>query len=134
MAYSVFTHLPESVHLNWSAEIARVLRPGGLFFGTIETRKFLEFIQKQTDVELTNDWQREISRYRPDAARLLKEYDAGKFVYLPTGGGGVRTSDVYGEAVIPPAYIKKHWNGMRLLAVIDESFWQTVIILQKIRD
>lgn len=132
MAYSVFTHLPENVHLNWSAEIIRVLQPGGIFCGTIETRKFLEFIQKMPDDEAeSNDWYRALTRYKGDTAKLLAEYDQGQFVYLPTGGGGVRTNDVYGEAVVPPRYIEKHWNGASLRAVIDENFWQTVIVVQK---
>ena len=132
MAYSVFTHLPEKVHLNWSAEIIRVLKPGGVFCGTIETRKFLEFIQNIPDTDdFPNDWQRALARYRLQTPSLLKAYDAGQFVYLPTGGGGVRTADVYGEAVISPAYIERNWHGVSLRAVLDERFWQTVIIVQK---
>ncbi|MFA5989915.1 MAG: class I SAM-dependent methyltransferase [Sphingomonas sp.] len=132
IGYSVFTHLPENVHLNWSAEIIRVLKPGGLFCGTIETRKFLEFIQTMPDVDrCTNDWHRALSRYKPQTTSLLKDYDAGKFVYLPTGGGGVRTTDIYGEAVISPKYIETTWHGMSLRAVLDERFWQTVFIVQK---
>ena len=132
MAYSVFTHLPEHVHLNWSAEIVRVLKPGGVFCGTIETRKFLEFIQSMPDApQCANDWERSLASYKPQAGQLMVDYDLGKFVYLPTGGGGVRTNEVYGEAVISPKYIEKHWEGASLRAVLDESFWQTVVIVQK---
>jgi SAM-dependent methyltransferase len=132
MAYSVFTHLPENVHLNWSAEIIRVLKPGGVFCGTIETRKFLEFIQNMPQAEhYTNDWERSLASYKPQVEQLMAAYDRGNFVYLPTGGGGVRTSDVYGEAVIAPNYIEAHWQGATLRAVLDEGFWQTVIIVQK---
>jgi ubiquinone/menaquinone biosynthesis C-methylase UbiE len=132
MAYSVFTHLPENVHLNWSREIVRVLKPGGVFCGTIETRKFLEFIDTMPDTEhCTNDWHRALSTYKPKIKHLLEEYDTGRFVYLPTGGGGVRTTDVYGEAVISPKYIEANWHGATLRAVLDERFWQTVFIVQK---
>jgi len=132
MAYSVFTHLPETVHLNWSAEIVRVLRPGGIFFGTIETRKFLEFIGTLADPSnFQNDWHRSLSAYQPKIDELLEDYDKGNFVYLPTGGGGVRTPDVYGEAVIPPAYIEQKWKGATVRAVLDEHFWQTVVVIQK---
>lgn len=132
MAYSVFTHLPENVHLNWSTEIIRVLKPGGIFCGTIETRKFLQFIQNMPPAQqCTNDWERSLASYKPQIEQLLAEYDRGNFVYLPTGGGGVRTSDVYGEAVIAPKYIETHWQGATLRAVLDENFWQTVIIVQK---
>lgn len=132
MAYSVFTHLPEEVHLKWSEEIIRVLKPGGVFCGTIETRKFLEFIQSIDNPEdCMNDWHRALAAYKGQVSGFLKEYDAGKFVYLPTGGGGIRTSDVYGEAVVPPKYIEQKWKGVHLRAILDDSFWQTVFIVQK---
>jgi SAM-dependent methyltransferase len=132
MAYSVFTHLPEHVHLNWSTEIIRVLKPGGVFCGTVETRKFIEFIDTLPDADAcTNDWYRALAAYKDQVPALLRDYDAGKFIYLPTGGGGVRTSDVYGEAVIPPSFIEQRWLGASLRAVIDENFWQTVFIVQK---
>lgn len=132
MAYSVFTHLPEAVHKNWIEEIIRVLKPGGIFCGTIETRKFLEFIATMPDQQdCDNDWYRALSTYKPQVPDLLHDYDAGRFIYLPTGGGGIRTSDVYGEAVIPPTYIERNWHGVSLRAVLDENFWQTVFIVQK---
>jgi SAM-dependent methyltransferase len=132
MAYSVFTHLPEVVHHNWSAEIIRVLKPGGIFCGTIETRKFLEFIATMPDQEDCDTvWYQTLSTYKRQVPDLLANYDAGHFTYLPTGGGGVRTPDVYGEAVIPPTFIEKNWRGASLRAVLDDNFWQTVIIVQK---
>jgi SAM-dependent methyltransferase len=132
MAYSVFTHLPENVHLNWSAEIIRVLKPGGVFCGTIETRKFLEFIRTMPNVEdCTNDWHRALASHKSHVPAMLDDYDSGNFIYLPTGGGGVRTTDVYGEAVISPKYIETNWHGAKMKAVIDERFWQTVFIVQK---
>jgi lipopolysaccharide biosynthesis protein/ubiquinone/menaquinone biosynthesis C-methylase UbiE len=132
MAYSVFTHLPEHLHKTWAAEIIRVLKPGGIFCGTVETRKFLEFIQGLDDPEKhTNDWVSYLAKYQPDSERLLRDYDKGKFIYLPTGGGGVRTQDVYGEAVVSRDFIERQWKGAHLRAFIDDRFWQTVIILQK---
>lgn len=132
MAYSVFTHLPEHVHLNWSAEIIRVLKPGGVFCGTIETRKFLEFISTMPEPHACeSDWMRALASFKPQVPSLLQSYDAEQFVYLPTGGGGIRTADVYGEAVIPPKYIEHHWRGVSLRAILDENFWQTVFIVQK---
>lgn len=134
MAYSVFTHLPENVHLNWSSEIIRVLQPGGLFCGTIETRKFLEFIQSLDSQEkCSNDWHRALASYNPHVQSLLDAYDRGQFVYLPTGGGDVRTSDVYGEAVVSPKCIEDHRHGVSVKAVLDDRFWQTVFIVQKHR-
>ncbi len=132
MAYSVFTHLPEHVHLNWSSEIIRVLKPGGVFCGTIETRKFLDFIESlPPEEQCSNNWYRGLATYRGQAKSLQSDYDNGKFIYLPTGGGGIRTSDVYGDAVVSPKYIETNWKGASLRAVLDENFWQTVIVVQK---
>jgi SAM-dependent methyltransferase len=40
LAYSVFTHLPETVHLRWLAEIARVMQPQATFCLTLQPRRF----------------------------------------------------------------------------------------------
>ena len=133
MAYSVFTHLPEDLHLSWSAEIVRVLKPGGIFCGTLETRKFLEYIQNLPDgTNYPNDWVRTLATYKPQIKELLRQYDANQFVYLPTGGGGMRTNDIYGEAVVSPAYVETRWGGAKVRAVLDENFRQTVFIVQKL--
>lgn len=36
MAYSVFTHLPQSAHRHWLAELSRVMKPGAVFSFTVE--------------------------------------------------------------------------------------------------
>lgn len=39
-----------------------------------------------------------------------KKYNDGEFVYAATGGGDERTSDFYGEALIPQKYIENNWT------------------------
>ena len=44
-AYSVFSHLPESVHIDWIKEFSRVLKPGGVLVVTTLGRDFIEQCQ-----------------------------------------------------------------------------------------
>jgi len=48
IAYSVFTHLPENIHLHWMKEIARVMKSGAMFALTLEPRRFLDFVANET--------------------------------------------------------------------------------------
>jgi cyclopropane fatty-acyl-phospholipid synthase-like methyltransferase len=43
-SYSVFTHLPENVHLHSIAEIHRVLWPGGILACSIQPGRFIDAI------------------------------------------------------------------------------------------
>ena len=43
-AYSVFTHLPEDAHLAWLAELARIVKPGGLVLLTTQGRRIVEHV------------------------------------------------------------------------------------------
>jgi len=40
-AFSVFSHLPEDLHLRWVEELARILKPGGLLVVTTLGRSFI---------------------------------------------------------------------------------------------
>ena len=42
-ACSVFSHLPETLHLLWLAEIRRVLRPGGVLVATTLSESAVRF-------------------------------------------------------------------------------------------
>ena len=44
-AYSVFSHLPEPLANHWLQEISRVLSSGGLFVGTVQPPRTLEFFR-----------------------------------------------------------------------------------------
>jgi hypothetical protein len=37
----------------------------------------------------------------PDINQAIRDYDSGKFVFAPTGGGGTLSNSFYGQAVIP---------------------------------
>src|SRR5690606_23608689 len=93
MAYSVFTHLPEPVHLHWMKELARVLRPGAVFVLTLEPRRFLDFIATVQEPE--NDWHRMLLAHRAHLPDYYRAFDSGGFVFMPTNAGA---EERYGDA------------------------------------
>ncbi|CAM5389017.1 Trans-aconitate methyltransferase OS=Afipia felis OX=1035 GN=NCTC12722_00268 PE=4 SV=1 [Afipia felis] len=130
-AYSVFTHLPKHVQDIWLPEIARVLRPGGLFVPTVEPRRFYDFVKGLNDeTKAKHVWYRMLS----DA--LAKVPDAGEqlekdgFLFLPTNG-----IDTYGDTVMTPEYIEANWaESFRIVGYLDDSerFFQAVVSAQKV--
>jgi ubiquinone/menaquinone biosynthesis C-methylase UbiE len=134
IAYSVFTHLPERVHLHWMQELARVARPGCIFCLTLEPRGFIDRIIN-VPPDSNNAWLRSLSKYAPMAKELIQKYDSGEIAYLPTGGGDILTTEVYGDAIVPLAYIQKYWAPhFAVKAYIDDPtrFWQAVLVVQKV--
>jgi hypothetical protein len=109
IAYSVFTHLSEEAHLHWMHELGRVLRPGAVFCMTLEPRRFVDFIEQMPD-NPASPWHTGLKRFAGHADNYREQFDAGHFVYLPTGGGIHRQASEYGDAIAPPAYIKRQWG------------------------
>ncbi len=110
--YSVFSHLSEETHLKWLEEFRRILKPGGIVIATTRPRKHILICyeqSKQTDIE---DWQRggALSFLEPEKAQA--DYDAGKFVHSPVGGGGVLSASFYGESCIPKKYVEENWTTL----------------------
>ena len=50
----------------------------------------------------------------PDLEVARAAYEAGDAAYAGVGGGGVRTSDYYGWAAIPPEFIQRAWGDAGL--------------------
>lgn len=130
VAYSVFTHLPERVHLHWVRELARVAKPGATFVLTIEPRRFLDFIAKIPQ-NTSVDWYRRLGTFRDRIPELRRLYDAGAVVFLPTNEGFEET---YGDAVIPMAFIEREWRPhFEIVEYIDNpsEFWQAVMVARR---
>src|SRR6266481_4387589 len=108
MAYSVFTHIPEQVHRHRLLELTRVMQPGAVFSFTVEPRRFIDFIESVPD-ETSHPWHHALHAYAAGANEFRIIYDSGQLVYLPTGGGDFRGTDVYGDAIVPLAYIEANW-------------------------
>jgi SAM-dependent methyltransferase len=125
MAYSVFTHLPESVHLHWMKELAPV------FVLTLEPRRFLDFLAQVEEPQ--NDWHRMLLTHRERLAGYYRDFNAGKFVFMPTNAG---IEERYGDAVVPLSYVKRHWAPyFDVLDYVDKpkQFWQAVLVVRRTR-
>jgi len=133
IAYSVFTHLPEHIHLHWMAELSRVARPGCVFICTVEPRRFIDFIASIPH-DAPSGWHAGLRRTAGSTDTLLQAFDSGNYVFIPTGGGDFRDPSVYGDAVIPLTYIKDRWTDFfELRSYIDQpsQFWQAVVVSQR---
>jgi SAM-dependent methyltransferase len=134
-AYSVFSHLAEETHIKWVEEFSRIMKPGGLLLVTTQGRSFIEFCQSlRSQRSHESRWHEALATSFPDAKASLADYDSGKFLYSPTGGGDMRPPAFYGEAVIPRAYVERYWT--RFLAfrdfIDDRTFLpQALIVMQK---
>jgi len=134
--YSVFSHLSEEAHLAWLKEFERILKPGGMVVATTRPRAFIEHcrdLSKRTGIE---NWQRGAAKSFADPEEALADYDSGKFVHSPTGGGGVLSTSFYGETCIPKKYVEDNWTRIfstaGLIPVEEHgSFDQAVIFAKK---
>jgi SAM-dependent methyltransferase len=127
MAYSVFTHLPEAVHLHWMRELTRVCRPGAVMFLTTQPRRFLDFVRDAAPLS-NSVWHQRLAAFAPATAESLAAFDAGRLVFLDT-----EQTPYYGDALVPRAWLAAHWSGWRLREYLDDSarFKQAVVVLQR---
>ena len=133
LAYSVFTHLPEFVHLHWLRELHRVAKQGCVFVLTVEPPRFIEFCA-QIEENDPSPWHRTLKKHVGDWRELLARINGGEYVYLPTGGGDHLPEQVYGDCVVPYSYIAKNWSkffAVREYIDNPQRFWQAVCVLQK---
>lgn len=118
LAYSVFTHLPEAVHLHWMRELARVCKPQAVVCMTLEPRRFLDHVAA-IPASTTSPWDVALRRCQPAVAAHAEEYATRGFTYLPTCQG---MEDVYGDAVCSPEFITRHWGpAFDLKTYIDHA-------------
>ncbi len=109
-AYSVLSHLSESLHVQWVREFKRLLRPNGILVATTHSRRFIEFCAElRGNQEFSSPWHAALARSFLDTRATLAAYDAGEFVYAPTSGGDGLPAERYGEAVVSPQYVRATW-------------------------
>ena len=104
-AWSVFSHLREALHIEWLNEFSRVVRPGGLLIVSTLPRSFINEIKRiKAEGKFTHPWQRAAAESFDDLDVALAAYDQGQFLFSPN------PRKEYGMAVIPQAYVQKHWR------------------------
>lgn len=134
-AYSVFSHLAEHASLAWIKEFARLLSPRGILAVTTQRRDFIEYCRSLRGQEHEFGWHRVLANAFVDTDAAYAAYDAGEYLYAPTGGGPSRPADFYGEALIPEAYVRRHWAPfLNFVAFVDDrsTMPQALIVMQKV--
>ena len=117
-AYSVFSHLTESVHLEWIEEFARLLKPGGTLVVTTRERDFILECARIRAAEPDPTKLSSLANYASmgargafvDTERYLQIYDGGEYCCDATGAGDNLPPDAYGETCIPLAYAQRRWQ------------------------
>jgi SAM-dependent methyltransferase len=133
-AYSVFSHLSEKAHLRWIEEFGRILRPGGMLVVSTMLREHLGVWLEQSTDESKPWCIANLKRVNFDIDRFQAGFDSGQFLYCPTGGGGIRSDDFYGEAIISPAYARENWAAQfRIVDYLSypQSHPQALIVCQR---
>jgi 2-polyprenyl-3-methyl-5-hydroxy-6-metoxy-1,4-benzoquinol methylase len=119
-AYSVFSHLSEHAHLGWIHEFHRLLRPGGMLIVTTLKPAHLD-IWEQLRVTGGDHWREALASVRFDSKNAGTKFEQGYFLYCPIGGGGIRESSFYGEAIVSPYYVDERWDGFARIAYVDAA-------------
>jgi SAM-dependent methyltransferase len=135
-AYSVFSHLSEDVARQWIGEFARVLKPKGLLLATTQGRSFLDFCESLHDKqgELEHAWWKGLARSFLPMEKAKEDYDSGKFLFSPTGGGSYREKSFYGEAIISRQYVEREYaRFLTLRDFVDDrgKLPQALFVMQK---
>src|SRR5262249_9777473 len=113
---------------------ARLLKPGGILVITTQPREFIAFCCHWRSHPPQRQWHESLANAFPDPDEAYARYDSGEFLYVPTGGGGVRDASFYGEALIPRQYVQAHWTRHLTLRefVCDAARCaQALIVMQK---
>jgi ubiquinone/menaquinone biosynthesis C-methylase UbiE len=130
---SVFTHLPENVATALIAEMTRVAAPGCIMVFTVEDISLLQRIGTP-GVENWGDRWRMMCEYRPELPQLYARYEKAEYIYLVTNREEHRSADVYGDAVVPKAWLEQEWKrfvDILAYAPACEPLHQAVVVARK---
>ena len=108
-AYSIFTHLSEDAHKKWLKEFRRLIRPGGMIFITLRQKEFLLQCHAMRSAVANNDYRKHLVSAFGDLKSTLPGYVRGEYLY-EVYRKNIKISEYYGDSVIPPAYIARHWG------------------------
>jgi SAM-dependent methyltransferase len=129
---SVFSHLPDSQARLWLADLARVIRPGGILLITTHGTGALETIagskRHQEMFALTPDRAWEISAQLNGVGYVLEPY-------VQTVVDLARTADGYGNCFVGESHIRDEWSEPHFdlcsFLPIGLRGWQDISIMRR---
>lgn len=133
-AYSVFSHLSPDAGEQWIAELARCMKPGGLLVVTTQGRTFIDFCASLREKPYESLWHEGLARSFVATDQMYADYDAGKMLYAPNGGGEALPSDVYGDAIVPRGHVESVWGKyLELVDFVDDRSYlpQALVVMKK---
>jgi SAM-dependent methyltransferase len=128
-ALSVITHLPENASLAWVADVARLLRPGGIAILTTHGYPCLStMVAKPSEREMMA-----MSLEQVEAIQTMLPRDG--YAYVPYASEVIRAANVgmdYGLSFTDPAHAEATWG--RFLAPLAHApggldGWQDIFVL-----
>lgn len=134
-AVSIFSHLSKEDESRWLPEMARIIKPGGLFVPTIMGRVGGQFAAQYLGLderELIAGLERDGIFYRE--LDDLKE-SVAKQETLKAASSGVGVTGTYGHTIISRDYVRRHWDNdqFELIefaeGIID--FLQDMVVLRR---
>jgi SAM-dependent methyltransferase len=135
-AFSVFSHLPEDLHLAWLAELARITRPGAALVLTLHGRHVID--------EIASGRRAHEHPTREELARALPELERRGFAFFPYGRLRFRDREnerffgswdlgQYGDTFILEHYVRERWTRWFDLVALHEApdDWQDYAVLRR---
>jgi SAM-dependent methyltransferase len=133
--FSVFSHLPEEMHLALLREFRRLLKPGGILLATTRDRDFFDFCQKLREEQDADRpaWVDGSKGAFQDVEKSKQAFDRGDYCHYSFNADG-RWS-FWGETCIPRKYVDREWS--KLFEVVDyiddrEVCEQNIIVARRV--
>jgi SAM-dependent methyltransferase len=121
VAFSVFTHLPERLHLRYLRELRRIAAPGAVIVLSTHGATALRMFARG---------ERAMLHPPPGvAAAHMPQFEQGRFVFIPYDDPAA--ADPYGSAFVPRDYIEREWTHHFQLAAFHAApdYWQDYSVL-----
>ena len=130
---SIFTHLPEHLAKLWLGEIARTLKPGGIFAFTTHGLMALDI------VEASQAHRAMFAIAADQMEEIRRNFTQAGFAYLsysPVAIDAAHAGDEYGNSFVAEARVRDHWIDKEIWELAEFipgglRGWQDVVVLRR---